>query len=133
MSKQVDNNNSARVTPDQQTKTSGESGNIEETVKQLQKNSRQCEKTLKRSEAEKEYILGLLNNLIYKVAKKKATKEEEALDDKSLREAFGNDELLFVDEDKENEEGAEKEKSAVDCAMKTLEEVNGFETSRSWY
>ena len=133
MSKQVDNNNSARVTPDQQTKTSGESNNTQATFKQLQKSSRQCEKTLKRSEAEKEYILGLLNNLIYKVAKKKATKEEEALDDKSLREAFGNDELLFADEEKENEEEAEKEKSAADCAMKTLEEVNGFETSRSWY
>ena len=140
MSKQVDSNNSARVTPDQQITTSAESGNIQERLKQLQKSSRQCEteKNLKRSEAEKENILGLLNNLIYEVAKKKATKGEEALDDKSLKEAFGNDELQFADEEKENEEQAEKlggreEKGAVDCAMKTLEEVNGFETSRSWY
>jgi len=123
MSKQVDNNNP---------KTSGKGGKIEEPVKNSRQ--RETEKSLKRSEAKKEYILGLLNNLIYEVvAKKKAAIEEEALDDKSLKETFGNDELLFADEEKENEEPAEKEKSAVDYAKKTLKEVNGFQTSRSWY
>ena len=138
LSKQAENNNSARVTPEHLTTSPAKAGNIE-TPKHLQKCSRlsDTEKTLKKSEAEKDFILGLLNSLIYEVAKKKATEGEEALHDQSLEEVLGNSEILFADEEHQSEQ-AEKldfneEKSAVDCAMKTLEEVNGFETSRSWY
>ena len=138
LSKQADNNKSARVTPEHLTNSSAKAGNIE-TRKHLQKCPRLCEteKTLKKTEAEKDFILGLLNTLIYEVAKKKATEGEAALHDQSLKEAMGNSKILFADEDNQSEQADKldfnEEKSAVDCAMRTLEEVNGFETSRSWY
>lgn len=138
LSKQADNNNSARVTPEHLTTSSAKAGNIG-TMKHHQKCPRPCEteRTLKKSEAEKDFILGLLNTLIYEVAKKKATEGEETIHDQSLKEVLGNSEILFADEEHQSEQADKlnftEEKSAVDCAMKTLEEVNGFETSRSWY
>jgi len=135
LSKQAENNNLSRVSPEHLTNSSAKAGNIETTKHLLQKCPKLCvaEKTLKKSEAEKDYILGLLNSLIYEVAKKKTTEGE---DDQSLKDALGNSKILFADEAKESEPAekldSNKEKCAVDCAMKTLEEVNGFETSRSW-
>jgi len=75
-------------------------------------------------------MLGLLNSLIYEVAKKKATEGEEALHDQSLKDALRNSKILFADEENQREPA---EKLDGNEEKRAMEEVNGFETSRSWY
>ena len=130
LSKQAAGSNLEKNTLGHRIKTSAEADNIQETMKQSK-----CDagKALKKSE--KDFILDLLNDLIYKRGRKSATKGEEGLQNCPVQQDFVS-EILFADE--ENQSDLEetlvgsKEKIAVDCALETREEENDFGAQRSW-